>query len=144
MQLDAIGITVRDIREAVRFYALLGLEFAGDPGAEDHLEARTASGLRVMLDTEAVVRSFSDDWVEPRGQRVTLAFACGTPADVDAAYARIVEAGFHGAKAPWDAFWGQRYAQVADLDGNKVDLFAPLAKELSGAGGTTGSPAGDR
>ena len=27
---------------------------------------------------------------------------------------------------PWDAFWGQRYAQVKDPDGNVVDLFAPL------------------
>jgi uncharacterized glyoxalase superfamily protein PhnB len=27
---------------------------------------------------------------------------------------------------PWDAFWGQRYATVRDLDGNGVDLFAAL------------------
>jgi catechol 2,3-dioxygenase-like lactoylglutathione lyase family enzyme len=29
-------------------------------------------------------------------------------------------------KEPYDAFWGQRYANVADPDGNAVDLFAPL------------------
>ena len=29
-------------------------------------------------------------------------------------------------KQPWNAFWGQRYAQVADPDGNLVDLFAAL------------------
>ncbi len=27
---------------------------------------------------------------------------------------------------PWDAFWGQRYAQALDPDGNTVDLFRPL------------------
>jgi hypothetical protein len=27
---------------------------------------------------------------------------------------------------PWDAFCGQRYAEVEDPDGNVVDLFAPL------------------
>jgi uncharacterized glyoxalase superfamily protein PhnB len=27
---------------------------------------------------------------------------------------------------PWDADWGQRYAQVKDPDGNSVDLFAAL------------------
>jgi uncharacterized glyoxalase superfamily protein PhnB len=32
----------------------------------------------------------------------------------------------HGRKEPWDAFWGQRYAVVADPDGNHVDLYAPL------------------
>ena len=25
---------------------------------------------------------------------------------------------------PFDAFWGQRYAQVKDPDGNPVDIFA--------------------
>ncbi len=29
-------------------------------------------------------------------------------------------------KEPWDAFWGQRYAVIADPDGNTVDLFAAL------------------
>ncbi len=34
--------------------------------------------------------------------------------------------GTEGHKEPWDAFWGQRYAQAKDPDGNVVDLFAPL------------------
>jgi catechol 2,3-dioxygenase-like lactoylglutathione lyase family enzyme len=29
-------------------------------------------------------------------------------------------------KEAWEAFWGQRYAQVKDPDGNLVDLFAAL------------------
>jgi len=43
---------------------------------------------------------------------------------VDEVYAAITNAGFTGKKAPWDAFWGQRYACVLDPDGNQVDLFA--------------------
>ena len=38
----------------------------------------------------------------------------------------VTAAGFHGEKEPWDAFWGQRYAQVRDPDGVPVDLFAAL------------------
>ena len=38
----------------------------------------------------------------------------------------LVAAGGRGHKEPWDAFWGQRYAEVLDPDGNVVDLFAPL------------------
>jgi hypothetical protein len=34
--------------------------------------------------------------------------------------------GFAGKKEPYDAFRGQRYANVTDPDGNVVDLFAPL------------------
>jgi len=41
-------------------------------------------------------------------------------------HARAVAAGFRSRKEPFDAFWGQRYAQVIDLDDNIVDLFAPL------------------
>lgn len=126
MNLDAIGIVVTDMKRALAFYRLLGLEFPEGAETEDHVEAKTASGLRVMLDTESVVKSFVDDWIEPRGQRLGLAFSCTSAADVDAAYLRVVGAGFRGAKEPWDAFWGQRYAQIFDPDGNRVDLFAPL------------------
>jgi hypothetical protein len=39
----------------------------------------------------------------------------------------LTSAGHTGHKEPWDAFWGQRYAEVLDPDGNLIDLFAPLA-----------------
>jgi uncharacterized glyoxalase superfamily protein PhnB len=120
--LDAIGIVVSALEPARRFYALLGLEF---PEGEGHLEALTPTGLRVMLDTEEVIRSFDPTWTPPtKGQRVGLAFLCESREGVDALYETITAAGFVGHKAPWDAFWGQRYAQVADPDGNLIDLFA--------------------
>jgi uncharacterized glyoxalase superfamily protein PhnB len=56
---------------------------------------------------------------------MALAFRLDTPADVDRAYDELVSLGHEGHKAPWDAFWGQRYAVVFDPDGNSVDLFAP-------------------
>ena len=39
---------------------------------------------------------------------------------------KLEAAGYPGHKAPWDAFWGQRYAVAVDPDGNHVSLFAPL------------------
>ena len=39
---------------------------------------------------------------------------------------RLVASGAEGHLAPWDAFWGHRYAVVRDPDGNDVDLFAAL------------------
>jgi uncharacterized glyoxalase superfamily protein PhnB len=122
-KLDAVGIIVSALEPARRFYALLGLEFPEDEG---HTEAVTETGLRVMLDTEELVRSFDPGWVRPTGQRVGLAFLCNSPAEVDSLYAKVVATGFRGHKEPWDAFWGQRYAQVADPNGNIVDLFAAL------------------
>jgi catechol 2,3-dioxygenase-like lactoylglutathione lyase family enzyme len=126
MKLDAIGIVVKNMDEALRFYRLLGLEFPAAGDGEDHVEAVATGGLRLMLDKEELVKGFTPDWVPPQGQRMGLAFLCASPADVDAAHSRITAAGFRSAKEPWDAFWGQRYAQVMDPDGSRVDLFAPL------------------
>jgi catechol 2,3-dioxygenase-like lactoylglutathione lyase family enzyme len=127
LSLDAIGVVCADIDESIRFYRLLGLEFPKKRKAgDDHVEAKTAGGIRVMLDTEALIKSFTPKWTKPKGQRIGLAFACKDAKGVDKTYAKILKEGFKGAKEPWDAFWGQRYAQVLDPDGNKVDLFAPL------------------
>jgi uncharacterized glyoxalase superfamily protein PhnB len=38
----------------------------------------------------------------------------------------LIRAGATPHTEPWDAFWGQRYAQLRDLDGNGVDLYATL------------------
>lgn len=125
-ELNAIGLATGDMAESCRFYRLLGVDVA-EPGADaDHHEATLPNGLRLMWDTEEMIRGIDPDWPQPVGQRITFAFRCADPAEVDATYGRVVEAGFGGAREPWDAFWGQRYAQVVDPDGNTVDLFAPL------------------
>jgi catechol 2,3-dioxygenase-like lactoylglutathione lyase family enzyme len=123
--LDAIGIVVSDMDRSVAFFRLLGVPF-GDPGEEDHLEAALPSGVRLMLDTEKLVRTFDPEWERPAGSSIGLAFLCLSPAKVDEVYAKVLAAGFKGKKEPWDAFWGQRYAQVLDPDGHSIDLFAPL------------------
>jgi uncharacterized glyoxalase superfamily protein PhnB len=92
----------------------------------EHVEVITPNGYRIAWDTEALIKSIDPDWVEPVGQRIGLAFKCDSPSQVDALYERLTREGYRGRKSPWDAFWGQRYAQVADPDGNVVDLFAPL------------------
>jgi catechol 2,3-dioxygenase-like lactoylglutathione lyase family enzyme len=122
--LAAISIVTRDMKESVRFYRLLGVEVP-DP-ADDHLDATLPSGLRLMWDTLELIRQLDPDWTEPRGHRMGLAFECSTPGEVDATHARVTKAGFRSKKEPWDAFWGQRYAQLIDPDDNVVDVFAQL------------------
>ena len=122
-QLDAIGIVSSDLGRTRAFYRLLGIELAE---GDDHVEATMPNGLRLMVDTEDVVRSFRPDWTRSTGNQLGIAFACGSPAEVDELYAAVVEAGFEGEKEPWDAFWGYRYAQLSDPDGVPVDLFAAL------------------
>jgi uncharacterized glyoxalase superfamily protein PhnB len=123
-ELNAIGIVAADLRQSIAFYRLLGVDFPED--GEGHLEATLPSGVRLMLDAEDVVRSFRPDWERATGNQLALAFECGSPAEVDDGFEQVTAAGFVGEKEPWDAFWGQRYAQLRDPDGIPVDLFAPL------------------
>jgi len=126
---EAIGVVVEDLGRSVAFYRELGLEFPEtlDPEGHGHVEASLPGGLRFMLDTVETVRSFDPGWQPPTGgHRIALAFRCDSPAEVDQAHARLLESGGSSHKEPWDAFWGMRYAQVKDPDGNIVDLFADL------------------
>ena len=124
-RLNAIGIVTTDMARAIRFYRLLGLDVPETP-EEGHVDTFLPNGVRFMLDSEAVVRSFRPDWERATGNQLALAFECESPAEVDDVYARVVEAGFDGEREPWDAFWGQRYAQLRDPDGVPVDLYATL------------------
>jgi uncharacterized glyoxalase superfamily protein PhnB len=110
---------------SIGFYRLIGVDVPETP-AEGHVDTFLPNGVRFMLDTEDVIRSFRPDWTRETGNQVGLAFECSSPSEVDEVYRRAVDAGFHGEKEPWDAFWGQRYAQLQDPDGVGVDLYAAL------------------
>jgi catechol 2,3-dioxygenase-like lactoylglutathione lyase family enzyme len=124
-QLNAIGIVVGDMARSIRFYRLLGVDVPETP-EEGHIDTFLPNGVRFMLDSEEVVRSFRPDWSRSTGNQLALAFECTSPSEVDEVYARALDNGFHGEKEPWDAFWGQRYAQLQDPDGVGVDLYAAL------------------
>ncbi len=126
-KLDFIGITTADMGKAIDFYRLLGLEFPEGAEGEVHAEATLESGLRVGFDTVDMARSVDPEWTAATGSpRVSLAFRCGSPAEVDAKYAELVGQGYEGGREPWDAEWGHRYATLLDPDGNGVDLYADL------------------
>ena len=122
-QLNAIGIVASDLARSIRFYRLLGLDVPETPD-EAHIDAFLPNGVRLMLDTEETVRSFDAEWTRATGNQLGLAFECSGPGEVDEVYARVTDAGFHGEREPFDAFWGQRYATVLDPDGVTVELYA--------------------
>ncbi|MCA2215402.1 VOC family protein [Jidongwangia harbinensis] len=123
---NAIGTAVADMAATLDFYRRLGLDFPAGAETQPHVETELPGGIRLMFDTFDTIRSFDPDFTPPTGDGMSLAFLCSGPDEVDRVYADLVAAGHPGAKAPWDADWGQRYAVVEDPDGNGVDLFAPL------------------
>jgi catechol 2,3-dioxygenase-like lactoylglutathione lyase family enzyme len=124
MRLDAVSVSSRDLRRSAEFYALLGFVFPEFTADQKHLEPITKEGeVRLMIDEHDFVKSMTG--VEPNPPtHSSFAMKCVNAATVDAAVARVKAAGFPVVKEPWDAFWGQRYAIVADPDGYLIDLFA--------------------
>ena len=126
-RLDAIEVVVADMAAALAFYRRLGIDAPDGAEAAPHVDVTLPGGLRLSFDTQDTIRSFDDSWTPPAGGHgIALAFDCGDPAGVDATHDELVAAGSRSHLAPWDAFWGQRYATVLDPDGNAVDLFAAL------------------
>ncbi|MGC1215319.1 MAG: VOC family protein [Micromonospora sp.] len=124
---DLIGMAVTDMARTLDFYRRLGLPIPAGAEREPHVEVTLDSGLRLAWDAVDMVRSFDPGFTAPTGSpRVSLAFRCADPAEVDRWYAELTGAGYHGHLVPWDAVWGQRYAVLHDPDGNGVDLYAPL------------------
>jgi uncharacterized glyoxalase superfamily protein PhnB len=125
---DVIGLVVADMGKSLAFYRRLGLDIPGSADSEPHAEVTLPGGFRLCWDTHETIRSFHPEFTPPSGEgRMSLAFRCDSPAEVDSVYADLVGAGYTSELEPFDAFWGQRYATVLDPDGNAVDLHAPNA-----------------
>jgi catechol 2,3-dioxygenase-like lactoylglutathione lyase family enzyme len=128
LQLSLVELVVTDMAATLAFYRRVGLDIPPEADKEPHVDVEVVGGLRLAFDTEETIRSFDPQWSRPPagGHRAALAFACDSPAEVDLAWADLTGAGYEGHLAPWDAFWGMRYAVVHDPDGTPVDLFALL------------------
>lgn len=120
---DYVGVVSADLRRSVEFYRLVGIPL---PEAEsDHVEVELENGMRFALDSLELMKSIGH-WEPPAGHRMGIAVNAGSPEGVNDAYEMITKAGFEGMTEPFDAFWGQRYSQVKDPDGNPVDIYAAL------------------
>jgi uncharacterized glyoxalase superfamily protein PhnB len=121
-----VEIATADMARALAFYRLLGLDVPDPDGP--HVEVELPGGNRLAFDDEEIIAGMHPGWTPPTQQgRVALAFATGSPPEVDALYEVITGAGHSGALEPFDAPWGQRYATVTDPDGTSIDLFCPLS-----------------
>ncbi len=124
--IDAVAVSTTNRARTLSFYRCLGFTFPEDGDSEDHIEAETPPGaVRLMIDSAELMEKLTGDVPRPSNHS-GFGLAFETAAEVDSAADAVSEAGFEVVTAPWDAFWGQRYATVADPDGYRVDLFAPL------------------
>jgi uncharacterized glyoxalase superfamily protein PhnB len=126
--LHMLNLVVRDMAASLEFYGRIGVTGTkGSDPAAAHVQLRMPGGFSLELDTAASARGWHAGWrADPGSVRVVVGFALASRDDVDARYRHLVAAGYVGRQPPFDAFWGARYAIVADPDGNDVGLMSPI------------------
>lgn len=119
-----VHIFFRDLAVTTDFYRRLGLELAGD---EHFARAMLPNGQSFEFGSAQLSRAYDPAWREPSGaSAIALQFRLSSRDAVDALFAELTGAGYHGHLAPIDAFWGARYAEIDDPDGNIVGLQSPV------------------
>lgn len=128
--LKQVNIVAKSFDATLKFYRLVGLEIpeplAQPPGAL-HATAKAEGGVVLEIDNEYLGRIYNAGVRSQAGGdgRTIIGVTVESREDVDAIYARLVAAGHQGRQRPYDAFWGSRYAVVADPEGNDVGLMSP-------------------
>ncbi len=125
--LDKLNIVVRDMDAAVDFYRRLGIEISETlPEWQAHHRTADIGGeVDLELDSTAFTPQWDAGW--PASQSgVVVGFRMATREDVDDLYEELTGAGHVGQQAPYDTFWGARYAIVEDPSGNAVGLMSPI------------------
>jgi len=126
--LHMLNVIVRDMAASLEFYAQLGAVAPEDGTSGDaHVQLRMPGGFSLELDTAESARLWHAGWrADPAGVNVVIGFALPSREAVDERYAALTTAGYGARQPPFDAFWGARYAIVADPDGNDVGLMSPI------------------
>lgn len=138
-KLTQLNLLVEDMAASLDFYRRLGAATAAEEDGP-HAELSLPGGISLELDTvesarlwHAGIRADAASGQGARGGRgagVVIGFSLPSRQAVDAAYAELTAAGYQGRQAPFDAFWGGRYAIVADPSGNDVGLMSPVDESM--------------
>ena len=135
--LNQLNIVSGNVDASIAFYRRLGVDIP-DPriwrtatGAHhvSAIEADSAEAATLDLDSTAFAQKWNKGWAgrQDLAGRVVVGFSVSSREEVDRLYGEMTVAGHRGLQAPWDAFWGARYAIVEDPDGIAVGLMSPIS-----------------
>ncbi len=130
--LNQVNLVVGDMTASADFYRRLGADVAEPAASEYHLACGLANDFDLDLDTAKFAGLWNKAWVGRTDLvgRIVLGFAVATREDVDTLHADLVAAGYRSLQAPWDAFWGARYAIIEDPNGTAVGLMSPVDSSM--------------
>jgi len=134
--LNQLNVVSADPEASMAFYRRLGMDIPDErvwrtPSGAHHVSA-DQEDFNFDLDSVAFAQIWNGGW---KGQsnlagRVVIGFRVESREAVDTLYADLTAAGYKGLQAPYDAFWGSRYAVVEDPDGIAVGLMSPRSDEF--------------
>lgn len=126
--LNQLNIVSGNVDASIVFYRRLGVEIP-----EPRIW-RTATGAHHVsaidgIDSAAFAQIWNKGWAGRKdlAGRVVVGFSVSSREEVDRLYGEMTSAGHRGPQAPFDAFWGARYAIVEDPDGIAVGLMSPIS-----------------
>ena len=134
-RLDQINLVSQDVPATVEFYRLLGVDVPDVPdewNAHHRSSASSdgASGPEGALDFDIDSVAFAAHWgAAGMGTGPVLGFRVAAREAVDELYERLTAAGHAGVRAPYDAFFGVRFAVVLDPGGTSVGLMSESSGE---------------
>jgi uncharacterized glyoxalase superfamily protein PhnB len=123
--LRGIHLFVKDVAATVAFYRRAGLEF--ESVSKHFARAMRPDGAAALeIGSHELTRGYDPGFAGPTpGGSTALQIGLDSREAVDAAFASLTAAGYEGHLPPFDAFWGARYAEVRDPDGNLVGFQSP-------------------
>lgn len=129
----SVYLFVQDMGAALRFYRRLGLAIPEGAEHAPNVDVDLGSGAGISFGTVRLTKAYDTGWRDPAGGSPnSLQFSLPTRNAVDEIYADLTSAGYRGHQAPFDAFWGSRYAIVDDPDGNIVGFQSPQDEQKKG------------
>ena len=138
LRFDQVNIVIADVVGAAHFLRALGAEV--DPVADGRADwephhvgiPAVTEGFTADIDSPA----FASYWGGlPEGfAGVVVNLRAEDRSAVDAAFERALELGAEGLRAPYDAFWGSRYAVVRGPGPIIVGLMSPADPAARSAG----------
>jgi uncharacterized protein len=114
-RLAIVTLGVSDLGRATRFYEALGWKKSG-ASQEAITFFHSDTAVLALFDRAALAQDAHVDDRPTGFAAITLAWNCGSRADVDAAFALALNAGATAKKSPQEVFWGGYSGYFADPD----------------------------
>ena len=118
-----VVVLIEDLPRSLAFYRRLGVEFPADADQRTDVQVPLGDSHQLVL-TTTFAGNDPDRRAPSGGSRVMLEFFVDGRDAVDAAWAELTDAGYHGRRSPWLTSFGAYMCLVDDPDGTTVLVTA--------------------